>query len=293
MLTSARLRALRDGLGVAGLLFAAYLFFVVAPAAGTFGFDAAAYWAVDLADPYERLAGRFGAFPYTPVAAIAFEPVGIVPWWVFLWLWEALLVGTLVWLGGRRSLLLLAFPPVALELYHGNVHLLIAAAIALGRRHPWLWAVPLLTKVTPAVGLVWFAVRREWRELAIAVGTAAALVAASLLFSLALGRDLWGEWLASVGATAAGAPLGQVSIAIPLAVRLPAAVALVAWGARSDRSWTLAVGATLALPVLWPSGLAVLAALWKGPWSDGSTPDLSTGRSSSSSASSGSSRSPT
>ena len=293
MLTSARLRALRDGLGIAGLLFAAYLFVTVAPAAGTLGFDAAAYWAVDLADPYDRLAGRFGAFPYTPVAAIAFEPAGGLPWWVFLWLWEGLLVGTLVWLGGRRSLLLLAFPPVALELYHGNVHLLIAAAVVLGRRHPWLWTIPLLTKVTPAVGLVWFAVRREWRPLAIALVASGALVAASLAVSFALGRDLWGEWLASVGATASGAPLGQVSIPVPLALRLPAALLLVAWGARRDRPWTLPVGATLALPVLWPSGLAVLAALWKGPWSDGSTPDPSTGRSSSSSPSSGSSRSRT
>ena len=40
-------RAVRDGLGVAGLLFAAYLFLVVAPKAGTFGFDAYAYWAVE------------------------------------------------------------------------------------------------------------------------------------------------------------------------------------------------------------------------------------------------------
>jgi len=34
------LRAIRDGLAVAGLLFAAYLFAIVAPRAGTVGFDA-------------------------------------------------------------------------------------------------------------------------------------------------------------------------------------------------------------------------------------------------------------
>ena len=30
----------------------------------------------------------------------------------------------------------------------------------------------------------------------------------------------------------------------------------------TDRRWTVPVGATLALPVLWPSGFATLVALW-------------------------------
>lgn len=254
-------RALRDGLAVAGLLFAGYLFLVVAPVQGTVGFDAFAYWSVDPADAYRLGVGRLGAFTYTPVAALAFAPVHALPWWQFLWLWEALLVGTLVWLGRRRSLLLLAFPPVALELYHGNVHLLLAAAIVLGWRHPWAWAFVLLTKVTPGVGLVWFAVRREWRSLGIALGVGAALVGCSLVAQATLGVDLWGAWWRSVSATAAGASLGQVSIEVPLALRLPAAALLVAWGARTDRRWTVPVGATLALPVLWLSGLSVLVAL--------------------------------
>jgi hypothetical protein len=33
-----------------------------------------------------------------------------------------------------------------------------------------------------------------------------------------------------------------------------------------DRRWTVPVGATLALPVLWPSGFAILAALWPIQW---------------------------
>ena len=98
-------------------------------------------------------------------------------------------VGNLIWLGGRgvRVLWLLALPPVALELYHGNVHLWIAAAIVLGFRYPWTWAFVLLTKVTPGLGLVWFAARREWRSLAIALGVTAAIVAVSLV----LDRQLW------------------------------------------------------------------------------------------------------
>lgn len=258
-------RALRDGLAVAGLLFAGYLFLVAAPAQGTVGFDAFAYWSVDPSRPYGLLAGALGAFPYTPVAALAFAPAGALEWWRFLWLWEALLVATLVWLGGRRTLLLLAFPPVALELYHGNIHLLIAAAIVLGWRHPWAWAAVLLTKVTPGIGLVWFAVRGEWRSLGLVAAATLVLVAASAVAGALLGQDLWGAWWTAVTATAERGPVSQPAIPIPLPIRLVVAFGLVAWGARSDRAWTVPVGACLALPILWPSGLAILAALARLP----------------------------
>lgn len=252
-------RAIRDGLAIAGLLFAAYLFIVIAPRSGTFGFDAFAYWALDPADPYRVSAGGFGAFTYTPVVARLFAAFGLVAWPSFLVLWTGLLVGTALWLGWRQALLVFAFPPVALELYHGNVHLLIAAAIVLGFRWPAAWAFVVLTKVTPGVGLAWFAVRREWRQLAIALGVTGALVAASLVVD----GGLWADWLnESILKTAGGSPLNQFFIPIPLAARIPAALLLVSWGGLTDRRWTVPVAATLALPILWPSGLAVLAALW-------------------------------
>ena len=255
-------RAARDGAIVAGLLFAIYLFLVVAPVAGTFGFDAYAYWSVNLADPYARTAGALGAFTYSPVIARLFAPFGLLLFWQFLLLWDGLLVGTVVWLGlgsARSMLAVFAFPAVALELYHGNVHLLIAAAIWLGFSYPAAWAFVVLTKVTPGVGLIWFAVRREWRSLAIALGVTGVLVAVSFLID---GR-LWESWLRdSLEVTAGGSPLDQFSIPVPLWIRVPAALALVGWGGLTDRRWTVPVGATLALPVLWPSGFAVLAALW-------------------------------
>ena len=260
--TTPLLRAAGDGAIVAGLLFAGYLFVVVAPAAGTFGFDAFAYWSVNLGDPYARTAGALGAFTYSPVVARLFAPFGCIAFWQFLVLWDALLVGTAAWLGlgsVRSVLAVFAFPAVALELYHGNVDLLIAAAIWLGFRYPAAWSFVLLTKVTPGVGLVWFVVRREWRSLAIALGVTAALVAVSI----AIDGQLWVSWLRdSLWATAEGAPLNQFSVPIPLWFRMPAALALVAWGGLTDRRWTVPVAATLALPVLWPTGFAVLAALW-------------------------------
>jgi hypothetical protein len=252
-----RARALRHGLTIAGLIFAGYLFVVVAPQTRTVGFDAFAYWHLDIENPYTRGAGEFGAFTYTPVAARLFAPAAVLPWITFLWLWLAVLVATVVWLGWRQTLLVLAFPPVAAELYHGNIHLLMAAAIALGFRYPAAWAFILLTKVTPGIGLLWFAVRREWRPLGIALGVTAALAAVSLLVD---GR-LWELWLNGAILRVAQEGVGQPTLPIPLALRLPAAALLVIWGAFTNRRWTVPVAATLALPVPWFSGLAILACL--------------------------------
>jgi hypothetical protein len=113
----------------------------------------------------------------------------------------------------------------------------------------------LLTKITPGIGLIWFVVRREWRSLGVAVAATAALVAISWLTAPAL----WTEWIATLAGNRAVATSN--SIAVPLLVRLPVAMALVAWGAWTDRRWTVPVAATLALPVLWIHGLAMLAAV--------------------------------
>jgi hypothetical protein len=140
---------------------------------------------------------------------------------------------------------------VALELYHGNVHLLLAVAIAIGFRYPWAWSVVLLTKVTPGVGLLWFAIRREWRSLAIALAATMGVALVAMVVAPTLWADWWG-----VLATNAGQPQ-DLSIPPPLPFRLPVAVALVAWGARTDRPWTVALAAMVALPILWPHGLVV------------------------------------
>jgi hypothetical protein len=252
-----RRRAVRDGLAVAGLLFAAYLFVIEAPITQTVGFDAWAYWSLDFEHPYRLAAGSLGAFPYSPVMARLFAPAGLLAWPTFLFLWLAILVATVLWLGWRRSLLVFAFPPVAVDLYHGNIHLLMTAAIALGFRYPAAWAFILLTKITPGVGLLWFAVRREWRRLGIALGVTAAIVAGSLLID---GR-LWVEWVTDGLLRVLGQPLGQPAIPVPFWLRLPAAAALVIWGARTDRRWTVPASAALALPVMWFAGLSILVAI--------------------------------
>ena len=137
----------------------------------------------------------------------------------------------------------------------GNVHMLLALAIVLGFRWPAAWAFVLLTKVTPGVGLLWFAVRREWRSLGLALGATALIVGVSAI--LAPGQ--WAEWFQSLLETSrADVPL---AISIPLWQRLIMAIVLVTWGARTDRRWTVVVAATLALPTLWFHGLAMLVGI--------------------------------
>jgi hypothetical protein len=262
----ARRRAVRDGLTVAGLMFAAYLLVVVGPQEQTVGFDAWAYWSVDVQHPYTRSAGMLGAFPYAPPLVRAFAPASFLSWPAFLFLWLAALLATAIWLGWRRgertlvrgALTVLALPPVSVELYHGNVHLLIAAAVALGFRYPASWAFILLTKVTPGVGLLWFAVRREWRRLAIALGATAVIAVVSLVID----TRLWFEWVEQGILPVLGRDIGQPAIPIPLWLRLPVAAALVTWGARTDRRWTVPVATAIALPVLWFAGLSILAAIF-------------------------------
>ena len=106
-----------------------------------------------------------------------------------------LLIVALAWTAGRLSLPLLLLQPVVASIALGNIEILMAAAIVAGFRYPATWSFILLSKVTPGVGLVWFAVRREWRSLGIALGVTAIIVAVSFV----LAPQLWADWLALLG----------------------------------------------------------------------------------------------
>jgi hypothetical protein len=143
-----------------------------------------------------------------------------------------------------------------MEIAGGNVSLLLALAIVQGFGHPWTWSFVLLTKITPGVGLLWFALRREWRQLAIAVGATVAIVAVSAL----LMPQAWRDWVDLLRAnTSKGGT--WAAIPIPLLVRGPIGVVLIVWGARRNQRWTVPVGAMLALPALWYGSLSMLVAV--------------------------------
>ncbi len=219
--------------------------------------DARSYYGFNYADLY---AGRtdwnaIGAYPYSPAFAQLLYPLNLLPWTLFVAVWTAILIGA-VWFLTGPEYLLLGLVVGAMEIAGGNVSLLLALAIVKGFRHPWTWAFLLLTKITPGVGLLWFALRREWRALAVALGATALIAAVSYL----LMPQAWHDWVDLLrGNTGKGGT--WAAIPIPLLIRGPIGVALIVWGARRNQRWTVPVGAMLALPALWYGSLSMLLAV--------------------------------
>jgi hypothetical protein len=201
---------------------------------------------------------QIGAFIYSPAFAQLIAPIAALSWPAFAGVWTVILLTAYVWLAGRWSLPLLFTIAVPLELYLGQIDILLAAAIVIGFRYPVAWAFPLLTKIAPGIGLLWFAFRREWRNLALVLTATVGIAATSALFMPELWRGWFDFLLRSVmtSGTVDGAYLG-----IPLWMRLPVAVATIAWGARTDRQWTVPVAVLLSMPILWINVFTLLLAI--------------------------------
>ena len=232
---------------------------VVAVLRPTAAGDAHAYWMVDITDPYTRPVATQDAFTYPPPAALLFAGLRAVTlnFQVFEAIWTLLIGFALLWLTGPWALAFLVIPVVFSDLYLGNIHVLLGAAIVASLRWPAAWVVPLMTKPTCGLGLLWFVARGEWRRLAIALATAVAVAGITAVVA----PDLWPKWIAYVVGTGLSPDVGSAWwVPLPLLIRLPAAALLVIWGARTNRPWTLPTSAMLALPVLWLVGLAMLAA---------------------------------
>lgn len=186
----------------------------------------------------------------------------VVPWFLFVtvWIWTLFVA---FWAATRRwsiptfviSMMLavtmgfgfVLANPATLTLV-GNPQIAIAAVCVLGFRWPALWAFPILTKISPGIALLWFAVRKEWRSLAIASATTLVIVIASLI---AGPRD-WADFL-GFATLNAGTPPPIPYVAIPLIVRLPIAIGLIIWGAKTDRRWTVPVAVAISMIALYQS----------------------------------------
>ena len=224
------------------------------------GQDARCYYQATLSNPYLHSDWNDPiAYVYSPAFLQVVSPLTALPWGAFVAAWTAILLAAVRFLTGPRLVVAgLLFPFTAMEIAGGNISLLLAAAIVLGFRWPWTWSLVLLTKITPGVGLLWFAVRREWRSLGIALGATAAIAAVSFV----LLPEQWRTWVDVVARNVAAGKNGTwASLPVPLLVRLPVAVAVVVWGARTDRRWTVPVASMLALPALWYGGLSMLLAV--------------------------------
>ena len=217
---------------------------------GTVPCDAFSYWAVD-ATPYAWETNL--EYRYSPAFLWAIAPIAWLPFEIFLAVWTAAHVAALAWL---RAGWFLVVPGLNDDVLRGNISTFIAlaAVLAIQRSAAW-WTPVLLTKITPAIGLVWHAVRREWSSLTTAAGVMGAIVVLGFLFQ----PELWSAWLASVAAAGQtyeiGHPLG------PLPFRVGLAALVTAYGAWTGRAWLVPIAMFLAVPGLWAFNWGLLAAV--------------------------------
>ena len=228
--------------------------------AGGAGFDTHAYW---IAWRHHHLygipVGFRDAYLYSPAFAQAFWPLSQLSWPVVGIAWAILSTCVLAWLlaptGRWAPLLTLACAQTVIA---GNVEVLYAALLVFGFRRPALWAFAALTKLTPCVGPVWFAARREWRKLTETL--VVTIVIAGVSYATA--PHLWHEWAAFLSASKEDAVTGAGRLPLPgLFFRLPVALALTVFAARRNTQRLLPVAMLLGFPSVGFGSLAVLAAI--------------------------------
>lgn len=221
-------------------------------------FDLWAYWSTRFGLDYASARpGESGAYIYSPAFANLISPLTALPLPVFTSIWTILCAATLYWLAGWRSFFIGLFIPVVMSIAIGQTDLFMAAAIVVGFRYPAVWVLPIVTKLTPGVGLLWYAVRKEWRSLGIALLATGAIAVVSILID----PRAWLGWLDMLGRMEFPARGDGVYLPIPLWVRLPLVALLIAWGARTNRRWILPIGVCLSLPTVWLNTPTILVAI--------------------------------
>jgi hypothetical protein len=204
-----------------------------------FGGDGRAYWLTGhRAELYGLLPRDPGAFLYSPAFAQVVRPLTWLPWAAFTILWCTAEAALFAWLlrplGPRWGAV--AFLWCVPELLIGNINALLALSVAVGLTRPAWWAFPALTKIAPAQGFLWFAVRREWRQLAVATAATAGIAAVSL----AIAPGWWAAWFRL---------LRDAPHHSDVTVRVVIACAITVASALTNRRWPLAVAVALATPV--------------------------------------------
>lgn len=239
--------------------------------------DEHAYWAAAgrlwAGQPlYQPTADPVTPFAYwypPPLAQVLAPFTPIVPDLAFSLVWTGLLLACLVYLADRRPLLALAmvaFLPVAVELWFRNVHLLIAAlAVVALRRWPLAWIPAAAIKVTPAIGVLYLVASRRYREAAVVALVGTVVLVVSVMASPAA----WAQFMDVV--IERGGSSGASLIPVPFPIRLLMAVVLALFGGRlgGRRGETLLiVGLVIGNPTLFATSLSLLVALvpvWHRP----------------------------
>ena len=207
---------------------------------------------------YGVAVGGYAAYLYPPVLAQIMAPLSLLPFPVFVWGWRLVqlaclrsITGSWTWTG----LALLLWPPLLSEIDACNVHLFIAAAVAMAIRSDGRAVVPVALTKFASLAAVPLALVSDRRGLAF--GTVLAVVIVAISF--ALSPSLWIDYLQFLPQVprldTAGYNIGRD---VPLLPRFAVAGLLALAAMRWRR--LAAVSATLALPVIWFHGLSVLVA---------------------------------
>lgn len=219
------------------------------------GGDGDVYRAVAWPPDYSASSVLTPTYNYSPAFALLVQPLQALSAQAFTTLILVAEIASLAYLVTPWiALLLIAVqtPLIFPELLEANLNLVAAALVVMGLRSSWAWAPLLLTKVTPGVGLVWFAVRREWRMLGLALGITALVALPSFLAP--------GSWMDWFGALTANN--GRVHTFLPPSVRLVVGAVVVAYAAHRDWRWLVPLGVALAYPVPGFGWVAVLG-MWR------------------------------
>ena len=223
--------------------------------------DAHAYWAADLAEPYTTAVNEHDAYLYSPAFLLAIEPLRLLPWEAFWVAWTVLNLAVLGWVVGPVLAVIVLLPgadsPVWVNLWYGNIAILMGAALVMVFRYPGAWSFLTLTKVTPGVGMAWFAARREWRHLRNAALVTVAIVATSFVIT----PSAWFEWPRVLAENSARNDV--FAMLPPLGIRVVAATILAGVGGLYSARWTVPLAAIIAQPVFWFTGFAMFIA-WLG-----------------------------
>jgi hypothetical protein len=212
------------------------------------------------------------AYVYAPIFRQVLVPLIHIRWNLFYEIWNAIQLCLLVWMvGPALAVVALYFPwpandagsAVYASIHSGNPELLTAAVIVIAlTRFPVAWTLVLLSKTTAGVGILYYALKRQWRTLALVVGVTAGISAISFVLKPAWTFDWIGLLLDAAQRTTTSTALGrEVYLPVPMPVRSLVGVGVVVLAARTNRLWLVPLGCFLALPDIHLGGFAVLAAV--------------------------------
>ena len=212
------------------------------PHDGIHGLDAHAYWATGhRGHLYAGPPAARDAYLYSPAFAMVIWPLTQLPWLAFYVVWVIVESCAFAWLlaplGWRRAgpLFLLCM----IEVSVGNIYGLLAVAAVVGMRAPGAWSFPLLTKVTPGLGPLWFAASRQWRKVAVSLGVTVLIAACSF----AVAPHEWTQWFDYLDRNRRNSQW-------LFPERVAAAALLTVFAGMRRRSWLLAPAMILANPVV-------------------------------------------